>query len=75
VQKGGGDGGIVELEIGEDGRHFEGMGKVGIARGTALLAMRLHGVDIGAIEHRLAGFRVIALHAFDQVVLPHHSRR
>ena len=75
VQKRGGDGRVVELEIGEDPRHFEGVGKIGVAGGASLLAVRLHGVDVGAIEHRLAGIGIVALHAFDQVILPHHSRR
>src|SRR5262249_23629203 len=39
-----------------------------------LLAVRLHGVDVGAIEQGLAGVGVVALHALDQIVLPHHRR-
>src|SRR5262249_29757136 len=66
---------VVELEIGEDRRHFEGVGKIRVAGGASLFAMRLHGVDVGAIEHCLAGIRIVALDAFDQVILPHHSRR
>jgi hypothetical protein len=31
VQKGGGDGGVVELEVGEDRRHLERMREIGIA--------------------------------------------
>ena len=74
MQKGGGDRGVVELDIRENGRHFERMGKVGIARGASLLAVRLHGIDVGAIEQRLAGLGIVALDALDQVVLPHHLR-
>src|SRR5262245_62168825 len=50
------------------------MGEVGVAGRPFLLAMRLHGVDVGAIEQRLAGGRVVAFDALDQVVLPHHLR-
>ena len=74
VQQRGGDGGVVELEVGEDRRDFERMGEIRIARGALLLAMRLHGVDIGAVEQRLVGVRIVAAHPLDQVVLPHHRR-
>ena len=53
VQQRGRDGGIVELEVGQDRGDFERMGEIGIAGGALLLAMRLHGVDIGAVEQRL----------------------
>ena len=74
VQQRGGDGRIVELEVGQDRRDFERMREIGIAGGALLLAMRLHGVDIGAVEQRLVGVRIVAAHALDQVVLPHHLR-
>ena len=68
------DGGIVELEIGQDRRDFERMGEIGVAGGALLLAVGLHGVDVGAVEQGLAGVRIVALDALDQVVLPHHPR-
>ena len=74
VQERGRDGRVVELEIGQDRRDLERMGKIGIAGGALLLAMRLHGIDIGAVEQRLARVRVVAPDALDQVVLPHHLR-
>jgi hypothetical protein len=74
VQQGGRDGGIVELEIGQDRRDLERMREVGVAGGAFLLAVGLHGVDVGAIEQRLAGGRIVAPHALDEVVLPHHRR-
>jgi hypothetical protein len=74
VQQRGSNRGVIELEIGQDGRHFERMGKIRVTRGAPLLAMRLHGVDIGAIEQRLAGIRIVTLDPLDQVVLPHHLR-
>ncbi len=51
------DGGVVELELGEDRGDFERMRDIGIAGGPLLLAMRLHGVDIGAVEQVLVGRR------------------
>ena len=69
------DGGVVELEVGQDGRDLERMGEIGVAGGALLLAMRLHGVDVGAVEQRLVGVRVVAADPLDQVVLPHHRRR
>jgi hypothetical protein len=41
------------LQIGEDRGDFERMREIGIAGGALLLAMRLHGIDIGAVEQRL----------------------
>ena len=67
------DRGVVELEVGQDRRDLERMGKVRIARGALLLAVRLHGVDIGAVEQRLVGVGVVAADPLDQVVLPHHG--
>ena len=66
------DGGVVELEVGQDRRDFERMGEIRVAGGALLLAMRLHGVDIGAVEQRLVGVRVVAADPLDQIVLPHH---
>ena len=57
VQQRGGDGGVVELELGEDRRHLERVGEVGIARLPHLVAVRLHGVHVGAIEQCLVGAR------------------
>ncbi len=69
------DGGVVELEVGQDRRDLERMGKVRIARGALLLAVRLHGVDVGAVEQRLVGVGIVAADPLDQVVLPHHGGR
>ena len=74
VQQRGGDGRVVELEVGEDRRDLDRMRKIRIAGGAPLLAMGLHGVDIGAIEQRLVGVWIVAPHPLDQVVLPHHRR-
>ena len=68
------DGGVVELEVGQDRGDFERMGEVRIARGARLRPMRLHGVDIGAVEQVLVGVRIVGFDPVDQVVLPHHLR-
>ena len=43
------DGGVVDLELGQDGRYFERMGEIGIAGRPFLAAVRLHREHIGAI--------------------------
>ena len=80
VQQRGGDGGVVEPHLGEDGGDFERMGEEGSAGGPLLVAMRLHGVDIGAVEQRLVGVGLVAQHPLDQLVLAQswrapHDRR
>ena len=55
VQQGSHDGGVVELQIGENRRHFERVREIRIARGTCLRAVRLHGVDIGAVQQVFVG--------------------
>ena len=74
VQQGSGDGGIVELEVGEDRRNFQWMREIGVAGGALLLAMRFHGVDVGSVEQAFVGLRIVAADPVDQVVLPHHLR-
>jgi hypothetical protein len=74
VQQCGHDGGIVELEPGQDRGDFERVREIGIARGAGLRAMRLHGVDIGAVQKVFVGVRIIRPDALDQIVLPHHAR-
>jgi hypothetical protein len=64
---------VVELQVGEDGGDFEGMREVRVAGGALLIAVRLHGVDIGAIEQRLVRLRIVALNPLDELVLPHHG--
>ena len=67
-----GDGGVVELQVGQDGGDFEGMGEIRRARRPLLRTVRLHGVDVGAIEQRLVRLLVILENPFDEFVLPHH---
>jgi hypothetical protein len=68
------DGGVVQLEVGQDRGDFERMGEVRVARGAHLLAMGLHGVHIGAVQQRLVGLRIVAPYPLHQLVLPHHRR-
>ena len=51
---------VVELEVGQDRGDFKRMGEIGIARGARLRAVRLHGVDVGAVEKVLVGVRIVA---------------
>ncbi len=66
------DGGVVELQVGEDRGDFERMREIGIARGPLLLAMGPHGIDIGAVEQVFVGGGIVLFDPVDQVVLPHH---
>ena len=74
VQERRGDRRVVKLEVGENGRDLDRMREIRIAGCAPLLTVRLHRVDVGAIEQRLVRVRVVAAHPFDQVVLPHHRR-
>ena len=65
---------LVEMHVGEDRGDFERMGEIGIAGGALLLAMLLHGIDIGLVEQRLVDVGLVALNALDELVLPHHRR-
>ena len=67
------DGGVVELQRGEDRGDLERMREIRIAGGAGLRAMRLHGVDIGAVQKVFVGVRVVRPDPLDQVVLPHHA--
>jgi len=48
---------------------FERVREIRIARGAALLAMRLHRVDIGAVEQGLVGAGIVGADALDQFIL------
>ena len=67
------NGGVVELEVGEDRGHFERVSEVGVARSAHLAAMLLHGVDVGLVEQLLVGVRIIRLHALNEFELTHHG--
>ena len=62
------------MHVGEDGRDFERMREIRIARGASLMPMLLHGIDIGPVEQRLVDVGLVALHALDKLILTHHGR-
>ncbi len=68
------DRGLVEMHVGQDRGDLERMREVGVAGGALLVAMLLHGVDIGLVEQRLVDVGLVALHALDKLVLTHHGR-
>ncbi len=66
------DGCIVQLQIGENRSDFERMREIRVARRPGLLAMGHHGVNVGPVEQRLVGVRIVGPDPLDQVILPHH---
>ena len=75
VEDRGGDRLVVKTKIGEDAGHLDRMAEIGIARGAGLRPVRLHREDIGAVDQRLVGVRVVALDLLDQFILPEHRSR
>jgi hypothetical protein len=69
VQEGGDDGGGVEAIVGQDARHLDRVGEIGIAGRAHLRAVHPHRVHIGAIQQRLVGRGIIALDPLDQLIL------
>jgi hypothetical protein len=66
------DRGVVQLQVGQDGRDFERVGEIRVAGGALLAAVLLHGIDIGLVEQRFVGLRVVGLDPLDELVLTHH---
>ena len=66
------DGGIVELQIGQNRCNFKRMREVWIAGGALLLAVGLHRIDVGAVKQGFVSVAIVAAHSLDQFVLPHH---
>lgn len=67
------DSGVVEFQIGEDRRHFEGMAEEQVAGCALLVAMGHHGIHVSAVEKRLVGRGVVTLDPLDKFVLAHHA--
>ena len=67
------DGRVVELQICENCCDFERMRKIRSPRRTLLIAVRLHGIDIGAVEERLVSLGIVFENPLDEFVLPHHD--
>ena len=63
------------LSAGENRRNLERVGEIGVAGGAGLRAMRLHRIDVGAVEQILVGVRVVGTDFLNQVVLPHDPAR
>ncbi len=74
VQQGCDDGGCVELVVGQYARDLDRVGEIGIARGPHLRAVHLHRIDIGAVQQRFVGGRVIGLDGLDQLELTKNRR-
>ena len=68
------NGGVVELEIGEDGGDLKRVGEIWIAGVAFLRAMRPHGIDISAVEQILVGRGIVLFDPVDEFELPHQSR-
>ena len=69
------NGGAIKLEFGQNGGHFQGMMEISFARGALLVAMGLHGINIGPVEKILIRIGVITRDPFHQFILPHHAAR
>ena len=72
VQQSSDDRFLIKLQVGHQAGHFDGMREIRIARRALLRAVFLHGVDIGAIQHRLIGGRVVILDLLYKFVLAQH---
>ena len=72
VQQRGDDRCNVQLQIGHQPGDFDRVAEIGIAAGALLGAVLLHGIDIGTVEHRLVGARVVIEDLLDEFVLAEH---
>src|SRR5712691_10634114 len=72
VQEAGDDRGGVELHLGEQPRDLDRVREIGVARSAQLRAMRLHRIDISAVERTLVRFRIVGFDELDELELPHH---
>ena len=73
VEDGGDDRLVVEVQVGEDAGHLDRVAVIRIAGGALLGAVRLHREDVGAVDHRLVGVRIVAPDLLDQFILPQHA--
>ena len=75
VQQRGGDGLLVEAQIGHQPGDLYRVTEIGVTARALLRPVLLHGVHIGTVEHRLIGVRVIGLDPFNKFVLAQHFTR
>ena len=75
VEDRGGDGLIVEPEVGEDSRDLDRMAEIGVARSAHLRSMRLHREDVGAIDQALVRIGIVGSDFLDQLILPQHAAK
>ncbi len=72
MQKRGADRRRIQLHFRQNARNFQRVGKIRIARGARLRPMRLHGIDIGAVDQILVHVGIVGLDNFNEFVLPQH---
>ncbi len=75
VQDRGGDRLVVEMQLGQDAGHLDRMAEIGVARGAFLRAMGVDREDIGAVEQRLIGLRVVIEDPVYKFILAQHALR
>ena len=63
---------IVQVQIGQNPRDFDGMTEIGIARCPQLAPVHLHRKNIGTIEQRLVRVGIIGFDPLNQFILPKH---
>ena len=69
VQDRGGDGLVVEVQVGQDARDLDRMGKIRIARSPLLRPVRRHRKHIGTVKQRLVGVRIVGFDPLYEFVL------
>src|SRR5436190_2752151 len=72
VQEARHDRSAVELHLGQEARHLDRMREIRVARGAQLRTMRLHRIDIGAVQQPLIRIGIVGFDQFDEFELPHH---
>ena len=75
VQKRHRNGALIDVHLGQDLGHREGVGDVGLARSALLRPVLLHGVNIGPVEQVLVHVRLVGANALDQLELAHGPAR
>jgi hypothetical protein len=74
VEDRGGDGLIIELQVGENTRDLDRVAEIGVAGGSSLRSVRLHREDIGAVDQPLVCIRIIRPDLLYKLILSKHER-